>query len=212
MKSRKRNIRPARVGFVFLVCVWTVACGKVIPVHYYDIRFPMEPTQTNAPKHAATLAIANFTASSIYRQSRILYREGIESAKVGFYDDRRWISPPTELLSQAAILHFRNSNLFSNVIPYSSGSRADFILRGRITELEEVDLSDGYYGKITVFAEFIEAEEGRILWSGPVRASRKTTIRNVDAIVDEIVLGVKEVLQSLARSVDQAVSERQPAP
>ena len=199
-------MKSAVAGLALIISLWIIGCGKVLPIHYYDLRYPTTAVSNPTPKHDKTLAVANFQATSIYRQSRILYREGANSSKVGFYDNRHWVAPPTELLTQAVILHFRNLYLFTNVIPYADASMADYILRGRITELEEVDLSDGYYGQITIFASLTDVRSGKVLWSASVHSSQKTTTRDVDVIVDKIAQGVGEVLQSLAEIIDRVVT------
>jgi len=197
------RIRWTALTALFLLA----ACGKVPVMHYYDLRYPavVNPAPP-APKFNATLAISSFTAPSLYRQSRILYREGNTSNKVGYYEDRRWASPPTELLTQAALTHFRNSGLFANVIPFSDRSTCDFVLRARIVELEEVDLPDGYYGRVTLQAELLASETGRALWSGAVSANRKTLIKDANAVMEEIADSAREVIAGLTQAVDQAVS------
>jgi ABC-type uncharacterized transport system auxiliary subunit len=154
------GIRQSAMAALLLIA----ACGKMPSMHYYDLRYPaaVDNAQSSS-KYAKTLAISSFTAPSLYRQNRVLYRDGNTSNQVGYYDDLRWTSPPTELLTQAALTHFRNSRLFANVIPFSDRSNCDFVLRARIVELEEIDLPDGYHGRVTLQAELLAAESGKVI-------------------------------------------------
>jgi ABC-type uncharacterized transport system auxiliary subunit len=205
--TRRSKLLPGIRRSAMAALMMMAACGKMPTMHYYDLRYPA--AVDNAPssfKYSKTIAISSFTAPALYRQNRVLYREGNTSNKVGYYDDRRWASPPTELLTQAALTQFRNSRLFANVIPFSDRSGCDYVLRARIVELEEIDLPDGYQGRVTLQAELLAADNGRVIWSGPVTATRKTTLKDVNAVVEEIAGSARDALANLIQAVDRAIS------
>jgi ABC-type uncharacterized transport system auxiliary subunit len=187
-----------------LFCLSLTGCGKLPLIHYYDIHYPQAAALHSAPKLKETLGIAGFTASFSYRQSRLLYREETPATKVGFYEDRRWVSSPTELVTLAAISHFRQSGLFARVIPNPGDSSVDYVLKGRITELEELDKPDGYYAKVSLEAELYDLRQKRqtVIWTGAVHRQRKTSVRNVDDIANELSLAVGEALQELVSQLD----------
>ncbi len=177
-------------------------CGKALPTHYYDIRYPAASPLFSTPKVKATLAVAPFTAPFSYRQNRLLYREGPQEAKVGFYEDRRWISAPTELLTLAAVQHLRQSGIFDKVVPQQGDTPADFILRGKITALDELDKPDGYYAQVGLELELYRSADARkLIWTGAVQHQRKTTARDPDVIANELALAVGEALQMLASKI-----------
>lgn len=196
-----------RFSILFFLVLFLNACGKLPLIHHYDIRYPQAPALHATPKLSETLGIAGFTASFAYRQSRLLYREEEPAAKVGFYEDRRWVSSPTELLTLAAISHFRQCGLFARVIPNPGDATVDFLLKGRITELEEVDQADGYYASVGLEVELYDLRQKNhpVIWTGTVRHQRKTAIRDIDVIANELSLAVGEALQDLAGKLDAAL-------
>jgi ABC-type uncharacterized transport system auxiliary subunit len=189
---------------LLLFALFLTGCGKLPLVHYYDIRYPQASALHSTPKLSETLGVAGFTASFSYRQSRLLYREQESAAKVGFYEDRRWVSSPTELVTLAAISHFRQSGLFARVVPNPGDSTVDYVLKGRIVELDEVDKSDGYYANVGLEAELYDLRQQRhtVIWTGNVYRQRKTTARDVDIIANELSLALGEALQELVSKLD----------
>lgn len=193
--------------FLGLLGLCFCGCGKMPVIHYYDLRQAPVPPVSVAPKYQETIAVAGFTASFSYRQSRLLYREESRMSKLGFYEDRRWSSAPTELLTQATITHLRQCGLFSRVTPSSNLASIDFLLRGRITELEELDKADGYHACVGLEMELFDVrQKQQIVWSGAIRRERKTLTRDVDVIANELALAVGEALQELATKLDTALS------
>ena len=176
-----------------------MGCGKVLSIHYYDFRYPSPAPLFSPPKITATLGVAPFTAPFSYRQSRLLYREGPNETKVGFYEDRRWAGSPTELITLAAVNHLRLSGLFDKVILRQGDTSTDYLLQGKIVELDEVDRTDGYYTQVGLEVELYESGKNRkLIWAGTIKSQRKTTVRDMDAIAGEMALTVGDAIQSLA--------------
>jgi ABC-type uncharacterized transport system auxiliary subunit len=197
--ARSGAIRLSLLGIFSLLLLAGISCGKALPVHYYDFRYPAPAALFPTPKLKATLAVAPYTAPFSYRQNRLLYREGPQEAKVAFYEDRRWASAPTELITLAIVPHLRQSGLFEKVILEQGDTPADYLLRGKIVALDEVDKADGYYAQVGLEVELFRLGDGRkLLWTETIQHQRKTTVRDPDAIANELALAVGEALQILA--------------
>ena len=70
-------------------------------------------------------------------QDRIVYRPA--QGEVGFYEYHRWAEDPRDTLTKSLIQHLRSRGAFTNVVLFDGRSKTDYIIRGTLERLEEID-------------------------------------------------------------------------
>ena len=105
-----------------------------------------------------------FRAERMLTQDRIVYRPSRQ--EVGYYEYHRWAEDPRSAVTSAIIERLRASGAFSSVALFDGRTRSDFLLRGRIERLEEVDYEEGVKAYAAISAELLDATNQRVVWEG----------------------------------------------
>ena len=90
--------------------------------------------------------------------------------EIGFYEYHRWAADPRTLLTSAVIDHLRASGRYSMVSMYNTGPDDDYIFRGKLEKLEEVDYQAGVKVEVAMSAQIIKVR--------PVQPSGAMLFRN----------------------------------
>ena len=137
--------------FILLSFYIFIACGKIPETHYYTLSYPSVENRTTSPKLDKIIAVKKFLADPPYDQDRIVYRESLYEVK--FYNYRRWICSPREMLTESAVQHLRKSGLFAGVVHAQSGHSSHYVLTGRILQFEEWDEGVNWQAKIKLWLD-----------------------------------------------------------
>jgi len=176
--------------------------GKIPPTHYYALDLPAAP----APKPSTaqeSLAVRPVTAADPFTQDRIVYRPSRQ--EVGFYEYHRWAADPRESVQSALLAKLKASGLFKNVAGYDGRLKADYILQTRIERLEEVDFESGVKVYVELAAELVDADTGRVAWTGRGQGSGSVTSPEVKEVVAEMskatAASLDQIVEGLAQSL-----------
>ncbi len=186
-----KAILPAAFFLAALAC----GGGKIPSTHYYKLDLPAAP----APRPSTaqeSLAVRAVTAADPFTQDRIVYRPSRQ--EVGFYEYHRWAADPRESVQSALLGKLKASGLFKNVAGYDGRLKADYILQTRIERLEEVDFESGVKVYVELAAELVDADTGRVAWTGGGQGSGTVTSPDVKEVV-------AEMSKATAASLDQIV-------
>ena len=132
--------RPLTIACFALSALLLTSCaGKVRYPNYYMLAMaPSKQAPANDPSQFATVAVRRFETPAYLRQGRIVYRKSPQ--EVGFYDYHRWASDPGQVVTLAVIDSLRSTGIFSSVESYDGQDHPEYLLRGRLERLDEVDL------------------------------------------------------------------------
>jgi ABC-type uncharacterized transport system auxiliary subunit len=156
------------------------------------------PIQSNQE----SLRVARFQAVTPLRQDGIVtYQEGF--ALVQFAQDACWESSPSDMVGERLVEAFQVAQLFSRVDTHPSRAPADYLVRGRILRFNQLQTGHGLYGEVGLAVEFIDQENGAILWSTIIRAREKAEGDDMEAAVH----AVGEALQQCIRQIVQQVKQ-----
>lgn len=189
----------AKLLFVLVLSVY--GCTTVPEPKYY--RIPTDASaasNTSFQSYQESLRVARFHAIPPLRQDRIVtYREG--AALVDFSPFECWESPPPEIVNRKLAEAFRASQLFSRVDNRPSRPPADYILRGRILQFNQLHAEDGLYGEVGLEVEFVHRETSAILWSAVIRARERAECDNAEAashaVGDALAQCIGQILQQV---------------
>jgi ABC-type uncharacterized transport system auxiliary subunit len=203
--------RRLELLFVILLSGSMVACGASRPVKYYVI--DAGPTPANAsPQLPITLLVARVTAASIYRDDRVVYGSG--PVQLGLHEYERWASPPADMMQDLLVSSLRSSGQYRAVSRVSTNVKGDYIVRGHLTALDEVDKPE-LVGRFSFQLELFDPKTGSTVWSNtythdePVNGKAKKS--SVADVVEALDRNVRAGLNQLTTSMDQYLAAHPPA-
>jgi ABC-type uncharacterized transport system auxiliary subunit len=174
-----------KVIFAMAVSIVLTGCmGKVRYPDYYTLHVPPPPDPPTPDNVHATLAIREFRSPTYLRQGAIVYKTSPE--QIGFYNYHRWAVDPREFLTNAVADRLRASGNFTQVKLYDGRPDVDYILSGRLEELEEIDYEGGVKVRVAISAQMTNLVTGATVWTNSVSEVGMVGQRDVPAIVSEM--------------------------
>jgi ABC-type uncharacterized transport system auxiliary subunit len=201
MKNRIRKL-----GFAVLatVALTAVACGSAPRTFYYTVE--KNPISAARPGTLpGQVGVAKPRASHLLRQDRIVYFSN--QNELNFYHYHRWAEPPPVLVQSLIIQELRAAGLFGDVVVYRAQPGLDYLLRGRLLAMEEVDEGSEVRARFSLALELVRQEDNHTLWSQQHQCERAVSGETVETVVTTINACVDETLTQLTRSLGQALSQ-----
>ena len=193
---------------LFTYGVWASALlvagcgGKIRSSHYYALEIPPAPRAAESgPRLPATVAVRRFETPAYLRQGRIVYREA--PAEIGFYEYHRWAADPAAMVTSAVIDALRSSQLVSFVKPYDGQGQQDYLMSGRLKQLEEIDSAGTVRVAAKLSAELVDLRTGAMVWAGEDSETLGVETRNVNSVVVEMSHAVQASIDRLVASMRQ---------
>ena len=200
-----KSKREWRSIFLFAVAGMTLlaACGgKIPPTHYYVLELPSAPMATADPLPFVAVVMP-FRASRMLTQDRIVYRPA--EGQVGFYEYHRWAEDPRETITSTMVSRLRARKTFETVLTFDGRSKSDFLIQGRVENMEEVDRGGTVSVHVKLSAELVSTEDRKPLWQGTSEAKGQVSIGEVSAVVTEMSRATQTSLSKLVADLDQFV-------
>ncbi|MBI3666867.1 MAG: membrane integrity-associated transporter subunit PqiC [Acidobacteria bacterium] len=198
-----------KLWFAAGLILGAAGCGGSIPkTHYYVLDFPAAAPQPRDPA-PYTAAVMPFRAPGQLEQDRILYRPTPQ--EVGFYEYHRWADRPSSMLTSALVNRLRAQGVFRAVSLFDGRTKPDYLIRGRVERLDEVDSSGGVSVRVELLAELVEGKTGRTVWSGAGSHTGALTAGEVSAVVAEMGRGAEACLAEITAGLENFVKAL-PAP
>jgi len=200
------NNRQRSLLFVLVVILGAAACGKTPATNFYTIPLPAaKPASSSA---ALQLGVDRPRAAHLLRQDRIVYFTS--NNELNYYQYHRWAEPPVFLVQSALIRHLQGAGLFDNVVPYRAQKGLDYVLRGRLLAMEEVDGPGGVTARFGLEIELVRQKDNQVVWTGRAGREKSVASKSVDAVVEAMGAAANESLDELAGSL-RAAAARLPA-
>jgi ABC-type uncharacterized transport system auxiliary subunit len=191
----------ATICLVFTALVVLTGCGGPVKYpNYYTLHLPPPPDPPVAENVHATLAVREFRSPAYLRQGAIVYKTSPE--QIGFYNYHRWAVDPREFVTNTVAEHLRVGGNFSQVKLFDGRSDVDYVLSGRLDELEEIDYESGVKVQVTISAQMVSVATGATVWSNSVSDVGTVSQHDVPAVV-------AAMNGSMGRAIDKLLT---PAP
>lgn len=189
----------------------TANCGASRPVKYYTLNSAPTPApsvtvNSDAPL-PVTIVVGRISASHLYVNDPIVYSNG--GVELGTYEYQRWAEMPTEMLETMLVQSLRSKGRFRSVGRLGSGARGDYILRGHLYALEEVD-SPSIVARFSLELELFQAKTGMVVWNQSYNHDEPVGQKTVPAFVEALRQDVLAGLDQLTTSLDSYVSSLSP--
>lgn len=198
--------RAILAGLIPLLAILTLSCGSTRPVKYYALQVPAAPAVAADP-YPISLLVGRITAPHLFRDDRLVYSSG--PLQLGTYTYHRWAEPPDDMIEAMLIEALRASGHYRSVERVSSNARGDYILRGRLVFLEEVD-KPSLSARFAIQLELFYPKTGTTVWSQsyshdePVSSGTdKKKKADVAEVVDALNRNVQQGLTQLATALGQ---------
>lgn len=196
--------RALRLSALALLVLGAVACGKVPKTNYYTVNYvPALSASSTLPGSQVGVAVPK--ASHLLRQDRIVYFTN--QNEMNFYQYHRWGEPPVFMVQSLLIDQLRQSGPFDNVVPYRAQKGLDYVLRGRLLAMEEVDTATEVSARFALELELVRQEDAHVVWDGRHACERPVPTKTVTAVVEAISGCLQESLQELTGSLRNTVSQ-----
>jgi len=170
------------VSLVVAALIILAGCGGAVKYpNYYTLHVPPPPDPPAPESLHATLAIREFRSPVYLRQGAIVYRTSPD--QIGFYNYHRWAVDPREFLTNAVADHLRASGNFSQVKVYDGRPGVDYVLSGRLEELDEIDYDGGIKVQVAISAQMVSLATGATVWTNSVSEVGTVSQRDVPAVV-----------------------------
>ncbi len=196
--------RRAQRAFLFFAFAGIAAgCGASRPVKYYVLdpeeTHPASPANPSA-KLSVTLLVGRIASSHLYRDDRLVYGSG--PVQLGTYEYQRWAEPPVEMVQDTLISALRSTGQYRSVSAIGSNLRGEYILRGHLYALDEVDKPE-IAARFSIELDLFDSRTGASLWTDSYSHDTPVTGKAVADVVQALDQNVRTGLGQLTASLTQ---------
>jgi len=200
---------------VLLTTIWWAAvffvlsgCAAVPETHYYTFQ-PTLAEAPHAPERASYpfgLKVESFDGDAPYQQEKIVYRTS--PYEVNFYEYRRWLRPPTELVAEQAIKQLNASRLFRSIQTGSFDATTRYVLEGRVLMFDQW-YSEPKRSTVRVVIRYrlsdADQEQG-VLWDETFETAAATPNMEIIEVIKAFETAMQENIQQAIAEIDRVVA------
>jgi ABC-type uncharacterized transport system auxiliary subunit len=190
---------------IFLVLV-AAGCVSARSPRYYFITTPAIAPQAGAPQFPVTILVGRLSAPRVLRDDRVVY--GMSDVELGVDEYHRWSEPPTEMIEQFLVERLRRSGQYKSVQKISSTARGDFLLRGHLTSMNEIDEGSGIMARFNIQLELFDQKAGLVVWTESYSHDEPVEKKTVSAVVESLQRNVNAGLAQLTGGLAQYFAAR----
>lgn len=192
---------------VLLAAVGLSTCGSGRPIKYYTLELPPAP-QPSANPSPVTLLIGRIAAPEILQDGPIAYRSGPN--EIGVYEYHHWVEPPVRMVRLALIRRLQASGRYESVAQLGSSVEGEFVLTGRLDNLEEVD-NASIEARVTMDFQLLDRKAGKIIWTHFYSHSEPVQGKEIPDVVSALDHNLDRGLTEVVSGLDAYFSSRFPA-
>ena len=183
-------------------------CGGGRPSKYYQLTIPGNTSSiADLNPFPVTLLLGPITSSDLYRGDRIVYSSGGHG--MGTYEYERWVGPPTEMIQDVLSRELRSSGRYRAVFSWSSNTRGDYRLRGKLYDFKEIS-GGTLVGRVTIELELRDNKTGSTVWTHFYTDDEPVNGKDVPAVVEALDRNVLRGVSEFMVSLDQYFSAHLP--
>jgi ABC-type uncharacterized transport system auxiliary subunit len=144
-------------------------------------------------------------ANHLLRQDRIVYFTN--QNELNYYHYHRWAEPPAFMVQSLLIRHLRSAGLFDDIVSYRAQKGLEYVLRGQLLAMEEVDTATEVKARFGLELELVRQEDAHVVWNSRHACERPVGTKMVEAVVAAMSECTEETLNTLTRSLADTLSQ-----
>jgi ABC-type uncharacterized transport system auxiliary subunit len=181
-----------------LICL--AGCAASRPMKYYVLDPGPVPSPQGAPTYPLTLLVGRVTASHLFRDDRLVYGSG--PVQLGVYSYDRWAEPPADMLQDLLVSNLRSTGQYRAVSPLGSNVRGDYIVRGHLWDISEVDKPD-LMARFSLEVELFDPNTRTTVWSHRYEHDEPAQGKTVNDVVQAMDKNVRAGLQQITAGISE---------
>ena len=195
---------PLLIGLIALLCIVSAACVGGRPVNYYAINPPAASVAAPRPD-GPVLLIGRIATPEALQDGRIRYRSG--SNEVGAYEYHRWTERPAAIVQDLLLRTLRASGKYRQVQEASTAAAGDYLLLGKLYELEEID-NPGIRTRVSLRLELIDRKTGVVVWNRHYDRDEPVEGKTIHEVVLSLERNLQQVITAATSGIDAFLSNR----
>jgi ABC-type uncharacterized transport system auxiliary subunit len=148
------------------------------------------------------------SAPHLLRDDRVIY--AMSDVELGVDEYHRWSETPTGMIERLLVERLRASGQYKAVQHLSSATRGDYILRGYLGALNEIDDPAGVKARFTLQLELFDVKAGNVVWNDRYQSDEPVSEKTVKAVVQTLQKSVNAGLEQLTGSLAQYFAAHAP--
>ena len=194
--------RSAKTCAVFLVwpavALMCTSCSHAPSMRYYTLAMS-PPVAAGDPKTSFILGVEPFRGPDILRDDRILYYQS--PTQLGCYQQHRWVTDPATMLQELTQRRLRQTGVFAQVRLAPFREPVDYVLKGRVLSLEEVDYPSGVQGRVGLELSLLRARDRKVVWSAQRQVDHAVREQGVGGVVNALDDATKQILEGMTQAI-----------
>jgi ABC-type uncharacterized transport system auxiliary subunit len=128
---------------------------------------------------------------------------------VNFYEYRRWLRPPTELVTEQVLKYLQTSDLFSSVYGEDVDSPVDYVLQGRILMFDQwYNDENTATTQVGIRYQLLDLErEQMVFWTEVIETSATTSnmeiLETIKTFEEALHTNILQAITAIERVLDQ---------
>jgi ABC-type uncharacterized transport system auxiliary subunit len=188
---------------MILACM-AAGCVKARTLRYYTLSTPPAAIHEQAQQIPVTIVVGRLNAPHLLRDDRVVY--AMSDVELGVDEYHRWSEPPTGMIERLLVEKLRASRQYGAVQHLSSTTRGDYILRGHLGALNEVDDPTGLKARFTLQLELFDVKAGNVVWNDRYASDEPVPQKTVTSVVQTLQKSVNAGLDQLSGEIAQYFS------
>ena len=172
----------------------------------YDL--PVDTTESKSPPWEANVWVRDFSITEPYRQNEIVYRAS--KYQMEMYDFELWALKPKFMISDMVFKHLRDARIFKQVSRSFEVENVDYVLRGEITALEEVDQdSSTWFAHLAMSMYFVNNHTQKVVWTRSWDEQEKLQKNEPEFVVRSLSHLLENIVTEAVSDLDSLMAEIQ---
>jgi ABC-type uncharacterized transport system auxiliary subunit len=179
-----------------LICL--TGCAASRPMKYYVLDPGPVPAPQGAPTYQVTLLVGRIGASHLFRDDRLVFGNG--PVQLGTYSYDRWAEPPADMLQDLLVSTLRSTGQYRAVSTLGSNVRGDYVVRGHLWDISEVDKPD-LMARFSFEVELFDPNTRTTVWSHRYEHDEPAQGKTVKDVVEAMDKNVRAGLQQITAGI-----------
>jgi len=185
----------------WLVVASGPSCGHAPSLRYYTLRMSAPPAEGDPARRRTSfvLGVEPFRGTEILRDDRILYYES--PTQLGFYQQHRWVTDPAEMLQELTRRRLEQTGVFARVQSAPLREPVDYVLKGRMLSLEEIDYQGAVKGRVGLDLTLLRSRDRKVVWSARRQVETPVREAGVVGVVNALDDAVNRILEEMTHAI-----------